>query len=149
MSSNISQALIGIATSLQQLAEAMSALTLPDPATQPEPAPQPAAQPAPQPAPQAEPSSMANLFSGGAPAQSNQINPVAPHFPTTQPAAQPAASVTKEDVVNAFQTLHQVKGPDAIVGPAGILVRFGVQRLSDLPENQWADAIAMAQQAMA
>ena len=141
----IPSALAAIATGLHQLAEAMgsyadSQATPADPQPQPTPAPQPAPQfqPQPTPAPQTEPAAMASLFGGGGGA------PVA----QSQPAPQPAAQPTKEDVVSTFQTLHQAKGPEAIVGPAGILVRFGVQRLSDLPESQWADAIAMAQQAM-
>ena len=133
-------ALTTIALGLEQLAEALSAQAqpAPQPTSAPQPAPQPQSAPQPAPALQTEPAAMANLFGGGAPAPQSQPQP------TPQPAAQP----TKEDVVSTFQALHQAKGPEAIVGPAGILVRFGVQRLSDLPESQWADAIAMAQQAM-
>lgn len=63
----------------------------------------------------------------------------------TAPAEQPKP-VEFKDLVERFTSLGKTKGRDAI---AAVLAEFGAKAVPDIPQDQWAQAIARVNQALA
>lgn len=63
----------------------------------------------------------------------------------TAPAEQPQA-IEFKDLIAKFTELGKTKGRDAI---AAVLAEFGAKAVPDIPQDQWAQAVARVNQALA